>query len=200
MGKRVGAVVLAAGCSSRFGAENKLLADVGGRSMIAVVTSTMANAVGVDNLLVVTGFDREAIERALAPLAVRTVHNENWSDGMGASIARGISGVSPDLDGVFIVPGDMPLITQDLLQRLISQFSESDGQSIVFPTTLSGEQRNPVLWPRKYFAELAQLRGPEGGKRLLKGLSEHWSPVPATDDHELLDIDEPSVLKAAKPT
>jgi molybdenum cofactor cytidylyltransferase len=191
---RVGAVVLAAGCSTRFGPENKLLADVGGSAMIKVVVETMAQAVGIANLLAVTGFDRAAVEQMLAPTAVRTVFNEKWSEGMGSSIAFGIGKVDPDLDGVFIVPGDMPLITQDLLQCLIAQFTAASGATIVFPTTVAGEQRTPVLWPRKYFPDLAALQGPEGGKRLLGGLAAHWSPVRATDDNQLLDIDEPGLL------
>jgi molybdenum cofactor cytidylyltransferase len=195
---RVGVVVLAAGCSSRFGPDNKLLADVGGRAMIAVVIETMARTVGIDNLLAVTGYDRAAVEQELAPMAVRTVFNENWSEGMGASIAFGIASVGPELDGVFIVPGDMPLITQDLLQRLISQFTAVGGEAIVFPTTAAGEQRNPVLWPRRYFSELAALRGPEGGKRVLHNLAAHWSSVGAKDDDQLLDIDEPGLLRNAE--
>lgn len=191
---KVGAVVLAAGCSSRFGSENKLLADVGGRPMIVAVVERVARIVGAGNVIAVTGFEHEAVERVLAPLAIRAFYNPSWADGMGSSIATGIANASADLDGAFIVPGDMPLMSEALLRALIAQFEAAGGEAIVFPTTVSGEQRNPVLWPRRYFAELAALTGPEGGKRLLKSYPEHWRPVRTGDDRELLDIDVPSSL------
>lgn len=191
---KVGAVVLAAGCSSRFGPENKLLADVDGRAMIAVVTEKVARVVGADNVLAVTGFEREAVEDALARLALRSVYNPSWADGMGSSIAAGIANLNADLDGVFVVPGDMPLMTEPLLRGLIAEFGASGGNAIVFPTTKSGEQRNPVLWPRRYFAELVALGGQEGGKGILRSHPEHWRPIRASDDRELLDIDVPGSL------
>jgi molybdenum cofactor cytidylyltransferase len=143
---KVGAVLLAAGSSVRFGPSNKLLVKFGGRPLIQWIAETIIRGGTIEETLVVTGFDRPEIERALHGMPVRFVVNHNWREGMGSSIAVGISQLSAGLRGAFIVPGDMPLLTGALLDNLIAKFSERRGRSIVFPATLSGEQRNPVLW------------------------------------------------------
>ena len=191
----IGAILLAAGCSSRFGADNKLLAEIDGRPMVRVVAEAITGA-GIDEVLVVTGYDAPAIEHALEGLPVRFAFNDDWRDGMGSSIARGISQLSPTLSGAAIVPGDMPFLSSGLIETLTAKFAELGGTSIVFPTTLAGEQRNPVIWPRSFFPLLAGLSGPQGGKKLLIELAESGTAVPIADDRLLVDVDDPGALAA----
>jgi molybdenum cofactor cytidylyltransferase len=66
--------------------------------------------------------------------------------------------------------------------------------------TAGGDQRNPVLWPRRYFPLLTSLRGPQGGKQLLQRLAELCVAVRAEDDRQLLDVDEIDDLIAARQT
>jgi molybdenum cofactor cytidylyltransferase len=196
---RLGAVLLAAGASRRFGDANKLTAEIGGRPLIRVTAEQMIGA-GIAEIVVVTGWDRQSVEAALQGLELRFAYNPNWSGGMGSSIAVGIAELSAELDGALIVPGDMPLLTSALIAELVAKFSDDDTRPIVFPATKSGEQRNPVLWPRRCFPSLASLSGPEGGKRLLQELGESCLAVPVRDEHEFLDVDEVGDLKrAAKP-
>lgn len=195
---KVGAVLLAAGPSVRFGTSNKLLANIRGRPLIHVVAETIVGGGAIAEKLVVTGFDRTEIERALRGLPVRFVANQDWRAGMGSSIAAGVSTLSADIEGALIVPGDMPLLTLGLVESLIAKFNESGNRSIVFPTTLSGEQRNPVLWPRRYFPLLTSLRGHEGGKQLLAKLADSCVAVPVVDETQFLDIDEADDLAAVQ--
>ena len=189
--KRLGAILLAAGCSWRFGPGNKLLAEIDGRPMGRVVADALCDATCIGEVLVVTGHDAAAVERVLDGLSVRFVFNADWRDGMGASIALGVSKLDAALDGVAIVPADMPFISQDLIEKLASRFQELGGESVIFPTTPAGEQRNPVIWPRRFFGFLEGLGGPEGGKRLLLELADSLSAVLMTDERVLLDIDAP---------
>jgi len=100
--------------------------------------------------------------------------------------------------GAFIVPGDMPFLTPALSTDLMTTFNESRGASIVYPTTLAGEQRNPVLWPRPFFPLLASLNGPEGAKRLLATSVDSQKPVPIVDEGAFADIDTPADLETAR--
>jgi len=193
---RIAAVVLAAGASRRFGAANKLLAPIGGETLIARTVDTLREA-GVEDITVVTGWDRSAIEVALDGRCVCCVHNGEWERGMGGSIAAGIAAVNADASAAFIVPGDMALLTRVSVRRLIDAFREDGCGRIIVPTTRSGEQRNPVLWPRRHFGALKALPPTAGAKALLQALGDECRRV-AIDDGELADIDTEADLAAAR--
>jgi len=188
---RLGAVLLAAGCSSRFGRDNKLLAKIDGRPMVRAVAEALLGVGCIDEVLVVTGHDAPSLEQALKRLPVRFVFNPDWGDGIGGSIALGVSRLDAALDGAAIVPGDMPFLTARVIERLATKFQERNGESIAYPVTSAGEQRNPVVWPRRFFVLLEGLSGPEGGKKLLSELSDRCSAVVVTEEWELLDVDVP---------
>lgn len=190
----IGAVLLAAGSSSRFGDENKLVADFEGQPLIRHVAGIVSES-GVGDVVVVTGHDRDAVEAALDGLPVRFVHNEDWSAGMGRSIARGIRALRPDTPAAFIVPGDMPFLTAALLEALAGRYADVERTRVVVPTTEDGRQRNPVLWPRRCFDDLASLDGPEGGKALLNRHCPEVLEVPIADVSVFTDIDTPDDLK-----
>lgn len=191
------AVVLAAGASERFGAGNKLLAEIGGETLIRkVVRGCLDGAIAEP--VVVTGCDETQIAAALQGLPVRLTHNAAWRSGMGTSIVSGIAALGPDIEGAFVVPGDMPHLTASLLLRLAASFEASKRRAIVFPADPSGEQRNPVLWPRRFFPDLMRLSGGGGAKDLLRAHHAE-SVVVAVDDPALLeDIDTLEDLEAAR--
>jgi molybdenum cofactor cytidylyltransferase len=196
----LGAILLAAGASERFGAGNKLLSEINGQPMVRVVADALIGAGCIDEVLVVTGYDAPTVERALDGQKVRFVFNAEWRDGMGASIALGISKLAATLDGAAVVPGDMPFLTPNVIESLGAKFQERDGTSIVFPTTPAGEQRNPVIWPRRFFGLLEGLTGPEGGKRLLVELANSCNAVLIEDEKVLVDIDAPDDVSDAPQT
>src|SRR5262249_33346987 len=154
-------VVLAAGSSERFGPENKLLADIGGVPLLRSVVRAAIGA-GIAEIVVVTGCDAARIAAAVAGLPAPLVHNPRWRSGMGSSVATGIAAIGADIDGAFVVPGDLPGLTSTLLAHLASAFDREEGGAVVFPLASGGGQRNPVLWPRRHFHALANLRGDAG--------------------------------------
>src|SRR5262249_28220246 len=148
--------------------------------------------------VVVTGCDPLLIEKALDGLVLRFAHNPNWTRGLGSSIAAGVTALGSQALGAFIVPGDMPFFTSALLHDLIAAFNESCRRSIVYPITRVGEQRNPVLWPRRFFSLLASLSGPGGAKHLLETSIESQEPVPVVDEDAFADNDFPADLDTAR--
>lgn len=190
---QLGAILLAAGASRRFGEANKLLADLGGKPLLCHVADAILKS-GAADIVVVTGHDREAVEAALARLPLRFVHNEDWSTGMGRSIARGVRALRPDTHAAFVVPGDMPNLTAAFLAALAGRYRDAAGEPIVVPTTAEGEQRNPVLWPRRFFDRLGALDGPKGGKDLLERARAETTRVPVSEASVFADIDTPSDL------
>lgn len=192
----IGAVLLAAGASLRFGADNKLLAKIGGKPLIRRVAEEVVDS-GAE-LIVVTGCDHLPIENALEGLPLLFAHNLSWPRGIGSSIAAGVIVLGSQALGAFIIPGDMPFLTSALLKNLRTTFNENRSASIVYPTTPRGEQRNPVLWPRRFFPLLASLNGWEGAKHLLATCVDSQKRVPVVDENVFADVDCPADLEIAR--
>ena len=193
--RTIAAIILAGGASRRFGAGNKLLADVGGEPLIRHVTTHILQS-RVGHVVVVTGFQHERIEAALAGLPVHCIHNPRHLEGMGTTVAAGIRALSDDVQTALVTPGDLPELSAQLIDRLIAIATASGGERIVFPALPSGEQRNPVLWPKRYFPELAALSGDAGARGLVKAHAAQALPVLMTALEAFADIDRPEDLEA----
>ena len=188
----VAAVLLAAGASTRFGTENKLVAEINGRPLVRATADAVLGA-GIAEVVVVTGSEPGIVERALGGLSIRFMHNAGWQDGMGSSIATGVAALRNTADAAFIVPGDMPLLTVGLLRSLIAAFERHGGAPIVYPTTPDGAQRNPVLWPSRLFPELARCPVRQGQRRCCDRRLPRASPSPAIR-RIFVDVDTPADL------
>jgi molybdenum cofactor cytidylyltransferase len=192
----VSGILLAAGSSRRFGKGNKLLALLDGRPLIRYAAEVLA-AAGLAEVIVVTGPDAEAVRAALAGLEVRLVHNARYLDGMGGSVAAGIRAVSASSAGALLLPGDMPRLDPALVRQLIDVFMAAGGTRIVYPCLPDGSQRNPVLWPRRFFAGLAALSGESGAKPILNAHAADAIAVTA-DVSSFRDIDTVDDLACAQ--
>ncbi len=193
-GRRVAALVLAAGRSTRMGGPNKLLAEVGGRPLVRITTEHVL-ASRARPVLVVTGHQREAVEAALAGLPVTIVQNADFAEGLSTSLKTGIAALPQDIDGAIVCLGDMPQVEAGLIDRLIGAFDPERGALIAAPS-VEGKRGNPVLWSRRFFAELMALEGDVGARHLITQYAEAVVEVPAGGAGTLLDIDTPEALRA----
>lgn len=192
---RVAAIVLAAGRSTRMGAQNKLLADLGGKAMVRHVVET-ALASTARPVLVVTGHMADAVEAALAGCDVTLVANPSYASGLAGSLKAGIRAVPTECDGALVLLGDMPRVEARHIDRLIGAFTGAP-EAIIVPVH-QGRQGNPVLWPRRYLSELLQLEGDAGAKRLLAAHSEEVQEVEMDNEAIFADVDTPEALAQAR--
>jgi molybdenum cofactor cytidylyltransferase len=190
---RIAALILAAGRSRRFGAGNKLLADLEGKPVLAH-TLAAVTAAGFDQVLLVTGHDHDAMMEITQRFAIDAIRAPDADEGMGASIAAGVARIAPDIEGLAILPGDMPLVTSHTLHILTQTFVAHAAKSIVHAAGRDGAQRNPVVWPRRYFPQLAALEGDRGAKSLIRDAI----AVRISDETELFDIDDAAALAEAR--
>ena len=188
---QVSAVVLAAGRSQRMGPQNKLLLDLGGRSVIEHVVSTLCRC-GLREVIVVTGHQRQAIEARLAHLLVRFVHNPDFDQGLSTSLIRGIDAVDLASDAALLCLGDMPQVEAHTIRALVAAFDPVHGKAVCVPVH-DGKRGNPVLWSRALFPRLRELRGDVGAKHLMAEMPDRVLDVPVQRDSVLLDIDTPAV-------
>ncbi len=195
-GRRIAAVVLAAGRSTRMGGPNKLLAEIAGRPLLRIVVEE-ALASRAKPVIVVVGHERAEIEKALAGLSVQLVHNPDFAQGLGSSLKAGIAAVPEEADGAIVCLGDMPQVDARLIDRLIAAFDPDRGALIVMPT-VEGRRGNPVLWSRRFFPDLMAIEGDVGARHFIGRYSEAVVEVPLEDKAALVDVDTPEALVGVK--
>jgi molybdenum cofactor cytidylyltransferase len=195
-GRRIAAVVLAAGRSTRMGGPNKLLAEVAGKPLVRIAVE-QALASCAKPVIVVTGHQRERVEVALANLPVRFVHNGDFAQGLGRSLRAGIAAVPAEADGAIVCLGDMPQVDAALIDRLIHAFDPEKGALAVVPT-IDGMRGNPVLWSRRFFPDLMAIEGDVGARHLIGRYGEAVVEVPVSEKGALVDVDTPEALVGLK--
>ena len=195
-GRRIAAVVLAAGRSTRMGGPNKLLAEIRGRPLVRIVVDE-AVASHAKPVIVVVGHERGEVEKALAGLPVQFVHNPDFAQGLGTSLKAGIAAVPAEADGAIVCLADMPQVDASLLNRLIAAFDPDRGALIVMPTA-EGRRGNPVLWSRRFFPDLMAIEGDVGARHFIGRYSEAAVEVPLEGKAALVDVDTPEALIGVK--
>ena len=140
---RIGAVLLAAGEGRRMGGVAKALIRLQGVSLIARQLIALSGA-GVDEVVVVTGYARAAVEEEVRRFIVSLVHNDAWAGGQDGSVRVGLCALSGSFDAVFVVLADQPLIGAADLTELIGAFKRRSTGHVVVPT-VNGARGNPIL-------------------------------------------------------
>ena len=189
---RLGVVLLAAGLSWRFGAEDKLLADVRGEPMLVRAIRTL-RAAQADVFFAVVSTDRTAqIAREAGAFPVR---NGAPQEGLSRSIALGVNAArARGCDAVLMAAADQPRLTADSVRALVRAFREGPGTlACLADETHSG---NPAIFGSAYFDELLSLRGDRGAKAVLRAHEDVLRVVRCALPGELGDADDPQALRA----
>jgi len=190
------AIVLASGQSSRMGDRNKLLERFKGQPLVRHAAKA-ASASEASSVIVVTGHQAEQVENALQDLPVSFVRNEAFKEGLASSLVTGITAVPDSADGVIVLLGDMPLITTNLIDRMIAAFDPKEHRSICI-SVHKGRRGNPVLWSSGYFEQLRTLKGDTGARHLIAEHAEELVEVEAGGDEIFMDIDTPEAFAALR--
>ncbi len=194
----IAALVLAAGRSTRFGAANKLTADVGGEPMVRrTVRNVMASA--ARPVVVVTGHEAGEVTRALDGLDLQFVHNPDYASGLSTSLKAGLGGLPDGLDGVIVCLGDMPAILSAHIDRLIAGFAPKEGRAIVVPTH-QGKRGNPVLFAASFISEMRDAAGDSGARHVLGRYADAVAEVDLGTQAIFLDIDTQDAMARHKGT
>jgi molybdenum cofactor cytidylyltransferase len=182
---RIGALVLAAGKSTRMG-EPKQLLQLDGKAMLE---HTLGNvrAAKVSDIVLVLGFAAEAIVRQVNVEGVRVVVNEAYQQGMGSSLRVGLSTLDPLTKAALIILADQPFVLTKTLDRIIDRYQQS-GAQIVIPM-YQGFRGNPVLLDRSVFPEIMALSGDGGCRSIFGDHLDGIVKVPVDDIGVLLDVD-----------
>jgi molybdenum cofactor cytidylyltransferase len=185
MGK-TGALILAAGESSRLG-QPKQLIQLRGKSLVRRIVDAAKKA-RCSPTVVVIGSDREEVERELKAEGAIIVENENWRLGIGTSIRVGVRKLidnAPTLEAVVLLVCDQPFVDARTIARLIT-LREKTKRAIVasrYANTLGV----PALFDRSCFQELAALDNATGAKTVILSNRERVAEFPCPKGR--IDID-----------
>jgi molybdenum cofactor cytidylyltransferase len=122
----------------------------------------------------------------------RVVENRDWATGMGSSVRVGVAAVEAEIPGagaVLFLLCDQPLVTSELLSRMVQAFRE--GSDLV-AASYDGAIGVPALFARRFFGELRELEGDSGARRLLTRHATEIHAVPFEGGG--LDVDTPADL------
>jgi molybdenum cofactor cytidylyltransferase len=133
---------------------------------------------------------QRAIDSARTPL-LRWIHNPDWPDGLGGSIAAGAAAISPESTGLMIILSDQWRIEARDLQTLWQTW-KSDPRRIAVAEA-QGQHMPPVIFPSACFEQLQNLQGQQGARNLFKSYADLLTPV--TMQHAAIDLDTPNNLK-----
>lgn len=163
----VGAVILAAGSSSRMGSPKQIL-PFRGESLLRRAALAALGA-GCFPVIVVTGAYAVLSRRELEGLDVREALNPRWETGMASSIGAGLEGLldaDPNAAAAVFMLCDQPHVTADVLSGL-AEAHRVTGSPVV-ASTYGGSFGVPALFSRSLFAELAGLEGGGGAKQVIE--------------------------------
>jgi molybdenum cofactor cytidylyltransferase len=182
---RLGAVILAAGDSSRLGQAKQLL-PFRGQTLVrrAVTAATDANCAPV---IIVVGNLSAAIRRELDGTSATVVENDDWERGMGTSIRVGIKELSDSTEAAVLLTCDQPLVDSAVIAELV-QTQKRTGKPIV-ASSYANTLGIPAIFDRSCFPALLELPDEAGAKSMIVGRREDVASISFEDGG--IDIDTP---------
>ena len=170
-----GIVILAAGNSSRLGQPKQLLGykDETLLQHIIAEASKLPDAV----VIVVTGANHELIEKNIDS-KVKTVFNSDWELGMSSSINTGLKKLwelHPEIEECIFTVCDQPFVSHSIFENLITEYHKT--QKGIVASSYSDTLGTPVLFGKKYFEELFNLKGQEGAKKIINRFLEDTASI-----------------------
>ncbi len=178
---QIGALIVAAGMSSRMG-EFKPMLSIGSISVAQRVIATL-HQVGVSKIVMVTGYNATALERHLAGNGVIFLRNEDYAQTqMFDSVKIGLEYLQDKCDKLLFTPVDVPLFTAKTAKVIL------DSEAPLACPMCQGRQGHPILIARELIPEILNDSGEQG----LKGAMDRCS-VPLLR----IDVDDPGTIHDA---
>ena len=179
----ISGILLASGASRRIKSTKQLLIFQREYLINYVVKKILESE--IDELFVILGYHHDEIANVIDPRP-KIIDNPRWKIGKSSSIKIGVKSANKTSDGVIFFMVDQPFINQEIIHTLINEFQNSI-DNIIAPR-VNGHLCNPVLFGKKYYKELMDLSGEQGGKIIInKAKDVRW--VDWEDERLMLDID-----------
>jgi molybdenum cofactor cytidylyltransferase len=188
------AILLAAGASTRLGQAKQLIV-MDNESLLAR-TVRMALEAGCAPVIVVTGFEQEKMQAALAGLPVKFVHNPDWSEGMGSSLRCGVRALDPGTHDALLLVCDQLALSTEFLRELLRVHLLREKP--ITAAHYDGRLGVPAIFSAAFFPRLCVVKGDRGARGVLES---HAKEVTAMDfPAGAIDLDTPEQLEHLRNT
>jgi molybdenum cofactor cytidylyltransferase len=189
----VGIIILAAGSSSRLGQPKQLLEYEGETLLWRAVRVALETE--YRPVIVVLGSQAETLQSGLAATEARIVFNREWEEGMSSSIRCGLRALETMTAGgteaAILMLCDQPLVGSAVIHRLVETYLSQRALFVASEfETKEGKTRGvPALFCRRLFAELMELRGGAGARRIIARHAAEGSVIQVPE--AAFDVDTP---------
>lgn len=180
----VGVLLLAAGCSRRFGSDKRLALLSDGRPLLFAAVDSVQRSELPLRVCLRPGDD--LLRQRLLAVGVAVLECRLADRGMGATLAEAVAQLA-DWHGLLVALGDMPAIRPDSFRQVAAALT---ADAIVTPT-FQGQSGHPVGFGRDFFSALASLDGDIGARDLVGHAGSARRRLPLADPGILRDVDFP---------
>ncbi len=182
--KAAGAVVLAAGMSTRMG-QFKPLMEFQGETVIRRVVKSLKKA-GASPVFLVVGYRASDLRAHFAGEDLVFVENPSYaSTQMFDSVKLGLEAAARRCGRILITPGDAPLLSVPIIRQVM----EEDAP-LVRPT-FKGRPGHPVLLSAELARMLCLYQGEGGLRQAMESLPVPMAEIPVEDETVYMDADTP---------
>ncbi len=182
---RVGALILAAGLSSRMGSFKPFL-EIEEKTLIERSIDLFFQA-GVTTIITVAGYKAQDLKKVVTATPSEFVINERYAEGMFSSVKKGVESLRDCCDAFFLLPVDIPLVKDSTPGKLLDTFFSASYQ-VCYPTYLK-QRGHPPLINKSLIPDILCYNGAGGLRKLLKKYEHKAIEVDVNDPFILRDID-----------
>tara|TARA_R110002050_G_scaffold20348_1_gene57626 strand:- start:14826 stop:15443 length:618 start_codon:yes stop_codon:yes gene_type:complete len=178
-------VILAAGNSSRLGQPKQFL-KWGNTTLLEHTVNQALHSESTD-IWVVTGAYHSEMTDLLADYPVQILHNSDWKNGLGSSIATATKELALLHSSILFLLADQPEVTTAYINRMITEFRT--GENNIVATQYPNSIGIPVVFDKTYFSELAINSG-NGAKQVLLSHAKQVSVIEPAQAFQDIDTKE----------
>ena len=173
----------------------KALLPYRGRTFLEhLIEVTRHPRVGVTR--VVLGAGADAIRETLHLDPVSVVVNDDWEKGQLSSIQAAVKSLTPgETEGMILCPVDHPLVSAQLVGRLIEEF-DSSGKAVVLPTH-RGRRGHPLIFRAALYDELLRASSEVGARQVVWNHADEVVEVVTEEEGIVLNLNDPDTLRKA---
>ena len=191
----ISCILLSAGLSSRFGSP-KALAKINRETVVERLQKLLL-ATETGEIIVVLGDSAERIKPVLFKhKKVKIVYNKDYKLGQTSSFKSGLAEISPQTEGILLLPVDYPVVKRETLERLINFFQEH--RPLILVPGYQGHKGHPPIFDVRLKKEFLDLDDSAGINTVIHRHAAETHILPVEDEGVIRSFNTPEEFKGLK--